>query len=110
MSKALASLEGSQRSMLIGQDTHLKALYTGRYQQRKEQGVKRITQRMERPKSTPLPLLPVVKRAKQARRLRNRVTQLTVERGGYGRQNKRVVEDVNDNDNDNINSTTKDQS
>lgn len=33
--------------------THLKALYTGLYQQTKEQGVKRRTQRMARPSPTP---------------------------------------------------------
>ena len=33
--------------------THLKALYIGRYQQTKEQGVKRRAQRMARPKPTP---------------------------------------------------------
>lgn len=33
--------------------THLKALYTGRYQQTKEQGVKRRAQRMARPRPTP---------------------------------------------------------
>lgn len=33
--------------------THLKALYTGRYQQMKEQGVKSRAQRMARPRPTP---------------------------------------------------------
>lgn len=35
--------------------SNLKALYTGRYQQTKEQGVKRMAQRMARPRPTPLP-------------------------------------------------------
>lgn len=51
----------------------------GRYQHRKEHGVKRIIQRMERPKSTPAFVL-LVKKARQASRLRNRVKQLTEER------------------------------
>lgn len=48
----------------------------GRYQQRKEQGVKRMNQRMERPKSTPS-VGSRMKKARQARTLRNRVTQFT---------------------------------
>lgn len=35
--------------------SNLKALYTGRYQQTKEQGIKRTAQRMARPRPTPLP-------------------------------------------------------
>lgn len=35
--------------------SNLKALYTGRYQQTKEQGVKRMAQRIARPRPTPLP-------------------------------------------------------
>lgn len=38
-----------------GYRSNLKALYTGRYQQTKEQGVKRMAQRMARPRPTPLP-------------------------------------------------------
>lgn len=48
----------------------------GLYQQRKEQGVKSMSQRMERPKSTPFDES-VVKKARHASTLRNRVTQLT---------------------------------
>ena len=58
-----------------------------------------ISQRMERPKPVPA-VAAVVKSARQARRLRKRVTQWTVGEGrGWdcGWENKRVV-DVNDND------------
>lgn len=48
----------------------------GRNQQRKEQGVKRMNHRMERPKSTPL-VASAVKKAKHARTFRNNVTQYT---------------------------------
>lgn len=50
----------------------------GRYQQRKEQGVKRMNQRMARPKSIPS-VESRMKNARQARTLRNRVTQFTEE-------------------------------
>lgn len=50
----------------------------GRYQQRKEQGAKRMNQRMERPKFIPS-VVSRMKKARQARTLRNRVTQFTEE-------------------------------
>lgn len=42
------------KTLTVAAGTHLKALYTGRYQQTKEQGVKRSPHRMARPRPTPL--------------------------------------------------------
>lgn len=56
-----------------------KALYMGRYQQTKEQGVKRRTQRMERPKPEPL-LVSTQKLAKQARKFKSRARVLHIQR------------------------------
>lgn len=55
---------------------HRKALYTGRYQHKKAQGVKMRNHRMDRPKSTPL-LVSTRNQARQANRFRNRVTPCT---------------------------------
>lgn len=52
--------------------THLKALYTGRYQQTKEQGVKRSAQRMARPRPTP-PLGSTQNMAREEMRLKSSV-------------------------------------
>lgn len=51
---------------------HLKALYTGRYQQMKEQGVKRSAQRMARPSPTP-PVLSTQNMARDEIRLKSSV-------------------------------------
>lgn len=66
---------------------YLNALYTGLYQQRKEQGVKRIAHRMARPKPTPLPGS-TQNIAKQAMRLKSKVHAVT------GRQNRHEREDM----------------
>lgn len=55
--------------------TYRKALYMGRYQQTKEQGVKRRTQRIESPKPEPL-LVSTQKLARQAKKFRRRATVL----------------------------------
>lgn len=59
--------------------THLKALYTGLYQQRKATGVNKINQRIESPKSTPF-WIETVKYTRQASRFRNSVTLWSVEK------------------------------
>ncbi len=56
--------------------TYLKALYTGLYQQTKEQGVKRRTQSMARPKPTPL-LGSAQNIAKQEMKLKSKVHAVT---------------------------------
>ena len=53
-----------------GELTDLKALYRGLYQQTKEQGVKTMNQRMERPKVVP-PLESTMNHAKLARIFKN---------------------------------------
>lgn len=55
--------------------TYRKALYMGRYQQTKEQGVKRTTQRIESPKSEPW-LASTQKLARQAKKFRSRASVL----------------------------------
>lgn len=55
--------------------TYLKALYMGRYQHMKEQGVKSRTQRIESPKPEPL-LVSTQKLARQARKFRRRANVL----------------------------------
>lgn len=55
--------------------TYRKALYMGRYQQTKEQGVKRRTQRIESPKPEPL-LVSTQKLARQAKKFRRRARVL----------------------------------
>lgn len=55
--------------------TYRKALYMGRYQQTKEQGVKRRAQRMDSPKPEPL-LVSTQKLARQARKFRSRARVL----------------------------------
>lgn len=57
-----------------------KALYMGRYQQTKEQGVKRRIQRMESPKPEPL-LVSTQKLARQAKKLRRSARVLPERRG-----------------------------
>lgn len=70
-----SSLFLSTSSAQPASNTHRKALYMGRYQQTKEQGVKRRTQRMESPKPEPL-LVSTQKLAKQARKFRSRASVL----------------------------------
>lgn len=55
--------------------TYRKALYMGRYQQTKEQGVKRRIQRIDSPKPVPL-LVSTQKLARQARKFRRRARVL----------------------------------
>lgn len=70
-----------------GKVTHLKALYTGRYQQMKEQGVKRRAQRMARPRPTPTPPdWSTQNMAKDEIRLKNSVPVQTVHRQTYKRR------------------------
>ena len=57
----------------------LKALYMGRYQQTKEQGVKRRIQRIESPKPEPL-LVSTQKLARQARKFKRRARVLHIQR------------------------------
>lgn len=57
--------------------TNLKALYTGRYQQTKEHGVKRRAQRMARPSPTPLDDGSIQNIAREEIRLRSSVPALT---------------------------------
>ena len=64
--------------------TYLKALYTGLYQQTKEQGVERRTQRMDRPKPTPL-AGSAQNIARQEIKLKNSVHAVT----GRGTENQR---------------------
>ena len=54
----------------MGEWTDLNALYRGLYQQTKEQGVKRMNQRMERPKVVP-PSDSTMNHAKLARIFKN---------------------------------------
>lgn len=56
--------------------THLKALYIGRYQQTKEQGVKRRAQRMASPRPTP-PEVFTQNMAREDTKLRSSVQVLT---------------------------------
>lgn len=56
---------------------NLKALYTGRYQQTKEQGVKRRAQRMARPRPTPLPEGSTQNMAREEIRLKSSVQEQT---------------------------------
>ena len=68
---------------LIGNDgTHLKALYTGLYQQTKEQGVKRRAHRMASPRPTP-PCGSTMNIASEETRLKSRVAAQT---GGRPRE------------------------
>lgn len=55
--------------------TYRKALYIGRYQQTKEQGVKRRSQSMDSPKPDPL-LVSTQNLARQARKFRTRAKVL----------------------------------
>lgn len=57
--------------------TNLKALYTGRYQQTKEHGVKRMAQRMARPRPTPLDEGSIQNIAREEIRFRSIVPVLT---------------------------------
>lgn len=56
-----------------------KALYMGRYQQTKEQGVNRRIQRIESPKPEPV-LVSTQKLARQARKFRRRARVLHIQR------------------------------
>lgn len=60
--------------------TYRKALYIGRYQQTKEQGVKRRSQSMDNPKPDPL-LVSTQNLARQARKFRTRAKVLPEGRG-----------------------------
>lgn len=66
------------RSCFTRPPTYRKALYMGRYQQTKEQGVKRRIQRIESPKPEPL-LVSTQKLARQARKFRRRARVLPKE-------------------------------
>lgn len=57
----------------LSYSTHLKALYSGRYQHTKEQGVKRTNHKMERPNVVP-PSPSTMKYARLAQIFRNRTT------------------------------------
>lgn len=59
---------------------HLKALYTGLYQQTNEQGVKRMNQRMARPSPTPPEETLTQKLATDEIRLNSRVHAVTAGR------------------------------
>lgn len=63
--------------------THLKALYMGRYQQTKEQGVKRRSQSSDSPKPEPL-LASTQNLARQARKFRRRARVLPEGQRGRG--------------------------
>lgn len=64
-------------SFRLNPKTNLKALYTGRYQQTKEHGVKRRAQRMARPRPTPLDEGSMQNMAREEIRFRSSVPVLT---------------------------------
>lgn len=62
--------------------SNLKALYTGRYQHTKEQGVKRMAQRMARPRPTPLPEGSTQNMAREETTLKSSAAAQTEHRAG----------------------------
>lgn len=74
----------------MSNSTHLKALYTGLYQQTKEQGVKRRTQRMARPSPTPTEVS-TQNRLRQEIKL-NASVQAVTGRGGENEDKRKNVE------------------